>query len=177
MWTTVWWYRLGLTHDLSNRALWQPPVLSGGPVSRDISGAIRRMGEGDENLVFSSPWDFKISLTCRKILHGTSSFTSHPKEGVLRILIALKSPSPRPDSNPWSLGPVASTLTDTPPRRQEDGKHWPKTISLISVLHYTFRLDEIRWMRWVGHTARTRGETMYANRGLEDGKREDDLVD
>jgi hypothetical protein len=30
-------------------------------------------------------------LTCRKILrHGTSGFTSHPKESVLRIFIALK---------------------------------------------------------------------------------------
>jgi hypothetical protein len=29
------------------------------------------MGEGNENLVYSSPWDFKSSLTCRKILHGT----------------------------------------------------------------------------------------------------------
>jgi hypothetical protein len=33
----------------------------------------------------------KGSLTCRKILrHGTSGFTSHPKEGVLRIFIAIK---------------------------------------------------------------------------------------
>jgi hypothetical protein len=31
------------------------------------------------------------SFTCRKILrHGTSCFTSHPKEGVLRIFIAIK---------------------------------------------------------------------------------------
>jgi hypothetical protein len=49
------------------------------------------MGEGNENLVYTSPWNFKRSLTCRKILrHGTSGFTSHPKEGVLRIFIALK---------------------------------------------------------------------------------------
>jgi hypothetical protein len=49
------------------------------------------MGEGNENLVFPSPWDFKISLTCRKILrHGASGFTSHPKEGVLRVLSPLK---------------------------------------------------------------------------------------
>jgi hypothetical protein len=35
-------------------------------------------------------------LTCRKVLLlGTSGFTSHPKEGVLRISIALKNPSPR----------------------------------------------------------------------------------
>jgi hypothetical protein len=49
------------------------------------------MGEGNENSVYPSPWDFKRSLTFRKMLrHGTSGFTSHPKEGVLRIFIALK---------------------------------------------------------------------------------------
>jgi hypothetical protein len=76
---------------LSAGALWQPPVLSGSPVSRDISGASRRMGEGNENLVSLFPWDFKRSLTCHKILqHGASGFTSHLKESVQRIFIALK---------------------------------------------------------------------------------------
>jgi hypothetical protein len=54
-------------------------------------------------------------LTCRKILrHGTSGFTSHSKEGVLRNFIALKNPLPWPALNPQPLGPVASTLTTTP---------------------------------------------------------------
>jgi hypothetical protein len=49
------------------------------------------MDEGNENLVYPSPWDFKRSLTCHKILlHGTSGFIFHPKEGVPRIFIALK---------------------------------------------------------------------------------------
>jgi hypothetical protein len=91
MWYMVWWYRLGLSPNLSTRALWQPPVLSGGPVSRDISGASGRMGEVNENLVYPCLWDFKRFLICRKILrHGNSRFTSHPKEDVLRIFIALK---------------------------------------------------------------------------------------
>jgi hypothetical protein len=67
MWTMVWWYRLGLTPELSTRALWQPPVLSGGPVGRDIFGASRSIGDGNENLVYLSSRDFKRSLTCRKI--------------------------------------------------------------------------------------------------------------
>jgi hypothetical protein len=51
----------------------------------------------------------KESLTRRKILrHGTSGFTSHPKECMLRIFIALKNPSPRPGLNSRPLGPVAS---------------------------------------------------------------------
>jgi hypothetical protein len=55
------------------------------------------MDEGNENLVYPSLWDFKIFFSCRNILrHGTSGFTSHPKEGVLRIFIALKNPSPLP---------------------------------------------------------------------------------
>jgi hypothetical protein len=51
----------GVNHGMmvsSTRALRQPPVLSGGPVSSDISGASRRMGEGNENLLYLSPWDF-----------------------------------------------------------------------------------------------------------------------
>jgi hypothetical protein len=43
------------------RALWQPSVSSGGPVSRDISGASRRMDEGNENLFYASPWiDYRL---------------------------------------------------------------------------------------------------------------------
>jgi hypothetical protein len=51
---------------------------------------------------------------CKVLLHavnlrlGTDGFTSPPKELVLRIFITLK--------NPQTLGPVASTLTTSPPR-------------------------------------------------------------
>jgi hypothetical protein len=58
--------RLVLTRNLSTRALWQPPVLPGGPASRDISRASRIMGEINKNLVYPSPWDYKRSLTCVK---------------------------------------------------------------------------------------------------------------
>jgi hypothetical protein len=113
----VWWYWLGLPPNSSTRVLWQPPVLSGGPVSRDISGASRRMGERNENLVYLSLWDFKRSLPCHKILqHGTSGFTFYLKEGVRQIFIALKNPLPWQGLNPQPLDPVASTLTTTPPR-------------------------------------------------------------
>jgi hypothetical protein len=80
------------------------------------------MGEANENLVYTSPWDFKSSLTRRKILrHGTSGFTSHPKEGVPRIFIILINSSPRPGLNPRPLGQVASTVTTTPPRQRGYG--------------------------------------------------------
>jgi hypothetical protein len=56
-------------------------------------------------------------FTCRKILrHTASSFTSHPKGGMLQI-ITLKNPSPRAGLNLWPLSPVASTFATTPPRR------------------------------------------------------------
>jgi hypothetical protein len=53
--------------------------------------------------------------------HGTFGFTSHPKEDVLRIFIALKNLYPRQGLNPRTLDPVASTLTTTPPRRLDMG--------------------------------------------------------
>jgi hypothetical protein len=60
----------------------------------------------------------KVIFTCRKILrHGASGFTSTPKEGVLRIFIALNYLSPRPGLTPRTLRPVASTLTTRPPRQ------------------------------------------------------------
>jgi hypothetical protein len=97
--------------------LWQPPVLSAGPAIGDISGASGRVGEGNKNLVYPSAWDFKRSFRCKILRHGTSEFTFHKKEIVLPIFIAVKNPSPWPGSNPQPLGPVASILTTTPPRR------------------------------------------------------------
>jgi hypothetical protein len=77
----------------------------------------RRMDEGNENLVYPALRDLKISWTCCKIVrHGTSGFTSHPKEGMLQVFITLKNPLPWLGSNLQPLGPVASTLTTTPPR-------------------------------------------------------------
>jgi hypothetical protein len=88
------WLRCGPWYDDIDcgQLLTRLPERSGspsiGPVSTDISGAIRRMGEGNENLVYLSPSDFKVSVTCRNISrHGTSGFTSHRKEGLLRTCI------------------------------------------------------------------------------------------
>jgi hypothetical protein len=75
----------------------------------DTSGASRRNGRS-ENFAYQFLKYLKGSLTYRKILrHGIFGFSSHPKEGVLRICIALKYPSPRPGLNPRHLG-------TTPPR-------------------------------------------------------------
>jgi hypothetical protein len=94
------------------------PELYGSPSSRDIW---REWEEWMKEWEFPHTqylWYVNGSLTCRKILrHGAPGFTSHPKEGVLRMFINLKNPSPRPGFNPRPLGLVASTLTTTPPRR------------------------------------------------------------
>jgi hypothetical protein len=67
------------------------------------------------------------SLTCHKILwHGVYGFTSPPKESVLQIFIALrKYPLPWLRLSLQPLGPVASTLTTTPPSDiQNTGTGW-----------------------------------------------------
>jgi hypothetical protein len=62
---------------------------------------------------------------------GPSRCTSHPKEDVLRIFIALKNLSPpRPGLNPRLLGPVESILTITTPRR----RHNPEDYKLLQKL-------------------------------------------
>jgi hypothetical protein len=90
----------------------------------ETSGASRKNGRRSENFAYQYVKYLEGSLTCCKILrHVTSGFTSNTKEGVLRIFIALKNPSPRPGLNPRLLGPVASTLTTTPPRRPVSSIH------------------------------------------------------
>jgi hypothetical protein len=69
-----------------------------------------------ETWVRNGRWNLLTKhLYARKVLlrHGTDGFTSPPKEVVLRIFITLKN---RSGSNPQTLGPVASTLTTSPPR-------------------------------------------------------------
>jgi hypothetical protein len=90
----------------------------------ETSGAGRRKGRRSENFAYRYLKYLKESFTCRKILrHWTSGFTSHPKEDVLWIFIAIKNPLPRPGLNPRPLGPVVSTLTTTPPRRLHHTLH------------------------------------------------------
>jgi hypothetical protein len=84
----------------------------------ETSGKSRRNGRRSENFAYQYLKYLKGSLKYRKNLrHGTSGCTSHPKEGVLWIFIALTNPSPRPGFNPRPLDPSASTLNTTPPRR------------------------------------------------------------
>jgi hypothetical protein len=116
------------------------------------SGEIRRNYEGMIISHIQYLWYVNGSFTCRKILRrSTSGFTSHPKQGVLRIFIALKNPSPRPGLNPRPLSPVASTLITTPPRR-------PRASSWLSSAKSSVRMPwydlEIKHRPHVTHLSR-----------------------
>jgi hypothetical protein len=77
-------------------------------IPAEISRASRRNGRRSENFACQYLKYLKVSLTCRKILqHGTFGFTTHRKEGVLRIVIAFTNLSLRPGLNPRPLDPVA----------------------------------------------------------------------
>jgi hypothetical protein len=53
---------------------------------------------------------FRDLLHAVKLRHGTDGFTSPPKEGMLRIFLALKIRRLRPSANPRTLVPKTSTL-------------------------------------------------------------------
>jgi hypothetical protein len=112
--------RLGLTPNLTTRALWPSP------------GASRRWAKEMRIYIIRPRGTSRVLLHAVKSYDmGPSRFTSHPKEGVLRIFIALKNPSPWPGSNPQTLGPVASTLTTTPGRRLGDYMTYKHLLSII----------------------------------------------
>jgi hypothetical protein len=48
---------------------------------------------------------------------GPFRIASHPRGRCAVDIITLKHPSPWPGLNPQPLGPVASTVTTTPPRQ------------------------------------------------------------
>jgi hypothetical protein len=76
-------------------------------IPAETFGASRRNERRSENFGHQYLKYLKGSLTFCKILrHGTSGFTSQPKENVLWIFIAIKNSSPRPGLNPRPLGPV-----------------------------------------------------------------------
>jgi hypothetical protein len=68
---------------------------------------------GRSQFLILGKWYFTC---CETLRHGASGLTSSPKKGVLRNFIVLN-PSRQRGFNPRTLGPLASTLTITPPRR------------------------------------------------------------
>jgi hypothetical protein len=79
-----------------------------------------RWATGNDNFVYLSLGDFKSSFTCCKILqHGTFPLYFPSKRKVCcRFLLPLKIHHLGWVLNTQPLGPVASTLTTPPPRRQ-----------------------------------------------------------
>jgi hypothetical protein len=95
--------RLKLTPYLTTRDLWRS----------------RRWARERGNFVYSSLWDFKSSFTCRKILrHGTFPlYFPSERKVCCGFLSPLKIHRLGRVLNPQTLGPMASTLTTTPPMR------------------------------------------------------------
>jgi hypothetical protein len=142
----------GKTPDAFTRALWQS-------YQQRRLGASRRNGRRSENFAYQYLKYLKRSLTCRKILRrGTSGFTSHPNEGVLRIFIAIKNSSPRPGLNPRPLGPVASTPTTTPPRRLQS------ILSFILII-FTYVVAAATTTTIVPHSVKLATTECNCNRG------------
>jgi hypothetical protein len=78
-----------------------------------------RWATGNDNFVYSSLWDFKSSFTCRKILRQGTFPLYFPSDRKVccGFLSPLKIHRLGRVLKPQPLGPVASTLTTTPPRR------------------------------------------------------------
>jgi hypothetical protein len=95
--------RLGLTPNLTTRDLWRS----------------RRWARERGNFVYPSLWDFKSSFTCSKILrHGTFPlYFPSERKVCCGYLSPLKIHRLGQILNPQPFGPVASTLTTTPPRQ------------------------------------------------------------
>jgi hypothetical protein len=107
-----WW------NDLDRgKLVIRQPDLSDNPTSRVIWYQAEGTGEVNDEFGFGKYFCSYLQVfffTCRKILrHGTSGFTSPPKECVLRIFIALT----RQGLNLRTYGPTASNITITLPRR------------------------------------------------------------
>jgi hypothetical protein len=110
-----WW------NDIDRgKLLIRPPQLSGNPTSSHPVPKQEELGEGNydfgmRSIFVHTPKGF---LTCLKILrHATDGFTCPTKKGVLLIFFVFKNPSLRPCLHVRTLGPIASTLTITPPRQ------------------------------------------------------------
>jgi hypothetical protein len=79
--------------------------------------------------------------TSRVLLHAIKSYDMGPshfrseRKVCCGFLSSLKNPSLWPGSNPQSLGPVASTLTSTPPRRLRFGGAFSVTVHNLPPWH------------------------------------------
>jgi hypothetical protein len=111
--STMW--VISSTIDLVLHTLIQPSQTSSSNYQRLLwRSRETRMRNGRWILPTSTYRVRRVLLHAVNLRHGTDGFTSPPKEDVL--LITLKIHRPRLGLNPRTLGPVASTLTTTPPR-------------------------------------------------------------
>ena len=65
---------------------------------------------------------FRVLLHAANMRHGTNGFTSLPKEGVLRIIFALKNPTASAGFEPANLGTKGQHATSRRPKPLMSGK-------------------------------------------------------
>jgi hypothetical protein len=106
-------YPQGKTPDTATRSLWKFYQ------QRHLE-ASKRNGRKEREFRLAKYFYLHLQViffTCRQSYDmGPRTSLPLPKEGVPRIFITLKNLSPRPGLKPRALGPMASTLTITPPR-------------------------------------------------------------
>jgi hypothetical protein len=94
-------------------------------------------------------WIWPVKYLCSYYI-GQAALITPQKEGVLLILIALKSTTPWPDLNPRTLGTVASTQITTPPRRLS------LTLTPVLSSHHKLPVVKVNFFRLYQWTFQTR---------------------
>ena len=78
---------------------------------------------------------FRDLLHAVNLRHGTNSFTSLPKEGILRVFFTLKNPTASAGFVPANFGTKGQHVTSKPPK--------PKPAVTGTCLSYVTKFEEI----------------------------------
>ena len=87
-----------------------------GVSTRDPSSERREMADEFYLKMPDFPLTFRDLLHAVNLRHGTNGFTSLPREGVLRIFLALKNPTTSAGFEPANLGTKGQHATSRPPK-------------------------------------------------------------
>jgi hypothetical protein len=93
-----------------------PPRVPTPTLAAEVGTYGRRIRTGKFCLNADSHGTSRDHLHAENLRHGTHSFTSLPKEGVLRIFSALKNPTASAGFEPANLGTRGQHANPTPPK-------------------------------------------------------------
>ena len=103
-------------------------TLRGREMFRQISSRIRL------------PRNSRDLLHAANLRHVTDSFTSPPKEGVLKIFFVLKNPTASAGFEPANMGTKGQYATPRPPKPMEGLCQWKIPMTPLGIETATFRL-------------------------------------